>query len=79
MFISLECNILQRHEVSSPDKPTTLSLAHGVPGKKSIVGTAPTRRSLYRPGQAGWSGSQLAQRWTSESGPEATLYFIPQG
>lgn len=59
MFISLECNILQRHEVSSPGQPTTRSLAQGLPVKKGIRGDRPHRLICLQawPGLA-WPGGR---------------------
>lgn len=59
MFISLECNILQRHEVSSPGQPTTRSLAQGPPVKKGIRGDRPHRLICLQawPGRA-WPGGR---------------------
>lgn len=79
MFISLECNILQRHEVSSPDEPTTRSLAQRSLSQEGHRGDRPHWLIFVQ----AWPGRVVGQSARPEVGDcessGSDTLFYPQG
>ena len=78
-FISLECNILQRHEVSSPDQPTTMVACQRSPAEEEQREDRPHRLISVQ----AWPGRVAGQSARPEVGncksSGSDTLFCPQG